>query len=109
MGTPDGPADSHRRPEVFDGYARLLRDNGCTVTAAEDTGRFPSYVDLYLSMVDMQFGYDVLRILGFNADLMRTIAGEFGFMRELAHAGKIAQGRFIAIRQRSRRLAQRLR
>jgi len=75
-----------------------LRDNGCTVTAAEDTGRFPSYVDLYLSMVDMQFGYDVLRILGFNADLMRTIAGEFGFMRELAHAGKIAQGRFIAIR-----------
>jgi hypothetical protein len=29
---------------------------------------------------------------------MRTIAGEFGFMRELAHAGKIAQGRFIAIR-----------
>jgi ubiquinone/menaquinone biosynthesis C-methylase UbiE len=82
----------------IDGYARLLRDNRCTVTAAEDTGRFPSYVDLYLSMVDMQFGYDVLRILGFNADLMRTIAGEFGFMRELAHAGKIAQGRFIAIR-----------
>ena len=81
------------------GYSRLLKENGCTVVEAEDTGRFPSYVDLYLSMVDMQLTYDAMRIIGFNTDVMNAIAGEFAFLRELAHAGKIAQGRFIARRK----------
>lgn len=81
------------------GYSRLLADNGCTVVAADDTGRFPAYVDLYLNMVDMQLTYDAMRIIGFNADVMQAIAGEFAFLRELAHAGKIAQGRFVARRK----------
>lgn len=80
------------------GYSRLLEDNGCTVVAAEDTGRFPAYLDLYLSMVDMQLTYDALKIIGFNTDLMQAIAGEFAFTRELAQAGKLVQGRFIARR-----------
>jgi SAM-dependent methyltransferase len=80
------------------GYSRLLADNGCTVLAAEDTGRFPAYIDLYLSMVDMQLTYDAMRIIDFNMEIMQTIAGEFAFIRELAHAGKVAQGRFIARR-----------
>lgn len=80
------------------GYAQLLAKNRCTVLAAEDTGIFPSYADLYLNMVDMQLTYDVLRIIGFNSDLMRMMAGELAFLRELAHAGKVAQGRFIARR-----------
>jgi SAM-dependent methyltransferase len=84
--------------ENLQGYSRLLNDNGCTVVAADDTGRFPAYVDLYLSMVDMQLTYDAMRIVGFNADVMQAIAGEFAFIRELAHAGKVAQGRFIARR-----------
>ena len=83
----------------LDSYSRLLEENGCTVVAAEDTGRFAPHVDLYLSMVDMQLTYDAMRIIGFNMDVMQAIAGEFGFLRELAHAGKIAQGRFIARRQ----------
>jgi hypothetical protein len=80
------------------GYSRLLSDSGCTVLTADDTGRFPAYVDLYLSMVDMQLTYDALKIIDFNMDAMQAIAGEFGFIRELAHAGKVAQGRFIARR-----------
>jgi SAM-dependent methyltransferase len=80
------------------GYSRLLADNGFTVVAAEDTGRFPAYVDLYLSMIDMQLTYDALRIIGFDTGLMGTLAGDMTFLRELAHAGKVAQGRFIARR-----------
>jgi ubiquinone/menaquinone biosynthesis C-methylase UbiE len=84
--------------EDLPGYSRLLKEHGCTVVTADDTGRFPSYVDLYLSMVDMQLTYDAMRIVGFNADVMQAIAREFAFIRELAHAGKVAQGRFIARR-----------
>jgi SAM-dependent methyltransferase len=81
------------------GYARLLQDSGCTVMAAEDTSRFPSYVDLYLNMLDMQLTYNALRIIGFDTALMRTIADDLAFMRKLAHGGNITQGRFIARRQ----------
>jgi len=88
-------------PNVQDmgGYSRLLRDNRCSVEAADDTGRFPDYVDLYLKMVDMQLTYDALRIIGFDMAMMQGLAGEFAFLGELAQAGKIAQGRFIARRQ----------
>lgn len=79
-------------------YRALLEKNGCEVIEAEDTGRFAPYVDLYLQMVDMQLTYDALSILGFDADAMGAVAGEFGYLQELAHAGKIAQGRFIARR-----------
>lgn len=80
------------------GYSRLLTDNGCTVLVAEDTGRFAAYVDLYINMADMQLTYDAMKIIGFNMDVMQAIAGEFAFIRELAQAGKIAQGRFVARR-----------
>ena len=80
-------------------YRTLLEKNGCEVVEAEDTGRFAPYVDLYLQMVDMQLTYDALSILGFDADALGSVAGEFGYLQELAHAGKIAQGRFIARRQ----------
>jgi hypothetical protein len=63
---------------------------------AEDTGRFAPYVDLYLNMLNMQLTYDALRIIGFDADLMKAMAGEMVFMQQLAHEGKIAQGLFVA-------------
>ena len=50
-------------------------------------------------MVEMQLTYDALRILGFDVEGMAAVAGEFAFLQELAHAGKIAQGRFIAHRR----------
>jgi ubiquinone/menaquinone biosynthesis C-methylase UbiE len=81
------------------GYRNLLEKNGCTVIEAEDTGRFARYVELYLNMVGMQLTYDALRILDFDEERLDAIAKGFGFFRDLAQAGKIAQGRFIARRQ----------
>ena len=65
---------------------------------AEDTGRFARYADLYIDMVSMQLGYDALRILGFDLQALTAIGDEMAFLRDLAHAGKLVQGRFIARR-----------
>ena len=82
--------------ESIPGYANLLEQSGCRVEVAEDTGRFPAYMDLYMNMLEMQLTYDALRILGFDMATMEAMAVEMTFLRDLAHAGKIAQGRFIA-------------
>jgi len=78
------------------GYRDLLKAQGCDVIAAKDTGRFPPYVDLYLNMLGMQLTYDALRIIGFDRQMMNAMAAEMAFMQQLAHAGKIAQGLFVA-------------
>ncbi|MHC4457685.1 MAG: methyltransferase domain-containing protein [Planctomycetota bacterium] len=85
-------------PNVQDieGYRCSLETNGCEVIAAEDTGRFAPYVDLYLNMLNMQITYDALKIIGFDSELMQSMATEMSFMQQLAHAGKIAQGLFVA-------------
>ncbi len=80
------------------GYAETLRSNGCTVLAAEDTARSAPYVELYLNMLQRQFTYDALRILGFDRPLMEALAAELAFTRSLAQAGKIVQGVFVARR-----------
>ncbi len=77
-------------------YRALLENSGCQVQAAEDTGRFPSHVDLYLDMLNKQLTYDALKLIGFDMDLMQTMGGEMGFIGGLAHEGKICQGRVIA-------------
>jgi SAM-dependent methyltransferase len=77
-------------------YHDLLGANGCEVVVAKDTGRFPPYVDLYVNMLSMQLTYDALKIIGFDQNLMQAMAGEMAFMQQLAHAGKIAQGLFVA-------------
>jgi hypothetical protein len=85
-------------PSVQDipGYRALLEANGCSVAVAEDTGRFPAHVDLYIDMLQMQLTYDALKIINFDSDMLAGLAGEMAFMQTLAHAGKIAQGIFIA-------------
>ena len=87
-------------PNIQDitGYIELLKANGCDVEIAEDTGRFAPCVDLYLQMLDMQLTSDALRIIGWDTDLMQAMAGEMAFMQQLAHAGKIVQGLFVAKR-----------
>jgi SAM-dependent methyltransferase len=80
----------------LDDYSRLLKDDGCKVVMAADTGRFAPHVDLYLGMLDMQLTYDALKIIGFDTNLMQGLAGEMVFMQGLAHAGKIAQGLLVA-------------
>ena len=88
-------------PNVQDlsGYCDLLKANGCKVTVAEDTGLFGKYVDLYLQMLDMQLTFDALKIIAFDAALMGAMAQEMVFMQGLAHAGKIAQGMFVAVKE----------
>ena len=79
-----------------DEYIRLLSPHRCEMLVSEDTGRFAPHVDLYLNMLNMQLTYDALRIIGFDMDLMTAMGGEMSFLRDLARAGKIAQGRFVA-------------
>ena len=80
----------------LDEYRALLEECGCRVEVAEDTGRFPSHVDLYLDMLNMQLTYDALKLIGFDADLMQAMGGEMGLVAQLAHERKISQGRFVA-------------
>lgn len=78
------------------GYKTLLEGQGCEIVTAQDTGRFAPYVDLYMEMIDKQFTYDALRILNFDLSMLEAIGGEMAFLSELAKAGKIAQGCFVA-------------
>jgi ubiquinone/menaquinone biosynthesis C-methylase UbiE len=82
--------------EDLPGYRMLLENNGCRVLVAEDTRRFPAYMDLYINMIEMQLTYDALRLVGFDMGTLQQLAGEMSFLRDLAHSGKIAQGRFVA-------------
>ena len=78
------------------GYKNLLEGQGCEVVIAQDTERFAPYVDLYMEMIDKQFTYDALRILNFDVGMLEAIGGEMAFLGDLARAGKIAQGCFVA-------------
>ena len=80
----------------IDDYQTLLEERGCHVETAEDTGRFPSHVDLYLDVLNKQLTYDALKLIGFDMALMQSLGGEMVFIQELAHANKICQGRFVA-------------
>jgi len=82
--------------ESIGGYSDLLKANGCEVIAAKDTGRFAPCIDLYLNMLGIQLTYDALQIIGFDQDMMAALAAEMTFAQQLAHAGKIVQGLFVA-------------
>jgi hypothetical protein len=104
---PDSEAERYLKfmkfPNVLDRdeYTGLLSAQGCEVLTAEDTGRFAPCIDLYLNMLSMQLTYDALRIIGFDTELMAALGGEMSFVRDLARAGKIAQGLFVARKNRT--------
>lgn len=77
-------------------YRGLLEEHGCQIEMAQDTGRFASHVDLYLEMLNKQLTYDALKIIGFDMELMQSLGEEMSFIAQLAHDGKIIQGRFAA-------------
>jgi SAM-dependent methyltransferase len=101
-GLTDGEAERYLKfmkfPNVLDQgeYVGLLSQCECEVLVAEDTGRFAPCIDLYLNMLTMQLASDALRIIGYDTELMAAMGAEMKFMQELAHAGKIAQGLFVA-------------
>lgn len=77
-------------------WRELLSAAGLKVERAENTGRFAPCVDLYIGMIGKQFTFDALRIIGFDRNMLEMLAGEMAFMQQLAHAGKIIQGLYVA-------------
>jgi ubiquinone/menaquinone biosynthesis C-methylase UbiE len=77
-------------------YVDFFQSNHCRIVTAEDTQRFPAAIDLYLAMLDQQLTYDALKIIGFDADLMKAMAGEMQFMQGLVRQRKLVQGMLVA-------------
>lgn len=77
-------------------YQQLLELNYCDIVRIENTERFAPYVDLYLEMVEKQLTYDVLSLIGFDMESMLALGDEMKYMQQLAHAGNITQGLFVA-------------
>jgi hypothetical protein len=73
-------------------------DRDCEILTCDHTNRFAPCVDLYLSMLNNQLTYDALRIVGFDRALLQTLGAEMLFTQQLAHAGKVSQGIFVARR-----------
>jgi SAM-dependent methyltransferase len=92
-----------RFPSILDigDYRGLLGQAGLRVEAAEDTGRFARYFELYRDMVTMQLTYDALKAVGFDSARMEALERERDFVRELARQTKLAQALFVARKQPS--------
>jgi len=85
--------------QTIEGYRGLLEKAGCEVTLAEDTGAFARCMDLAAELLETQFKYDALRLLGWNESLGAATSQGFRGLADLARAGKIQQGRFVARRR----------
>ena len=81
---------------TLDEYSTLLRSSGAEVCCAQDTGRFPLLVPLYLDMIEKQLTYDALKIIGFDQALAGALIGEMRFLQALAEGRKIIQGLIVA-------------
>jgi hypothetical protein len=82
----------------LDDYRQMLEGAGLTVERAEDTGRYAPCLDLYIRMLTEQLTSDALRIIGHDMELMQALGDEMAFIQQLAHAGKVVQGLFVARR-----------
>lgn len=76
-------------------YASRLKEAGCTVRTATDTGRFASHCRLYIDMLEKQLTYDALKLIGFNHTLAESLVAEMRFLLALAEAGSLIQGLVI--------------
>lgn len=76
-------------------YRAALQKNSITVCRAEDSGRFPGAINLYLDMLNNQLTYDALKIIGFDTDLLQALGVEMTFIQALAREKKIIQGMII--------------
>lgn len=83
--------------ENLKGYKRLIAEAGLKLKSAEElTEEFAQFVQLYLDMLSQQLTFDALRIIGNDMNLFQAMGGEMAFMLEMAKAGKMGRGRFIA-------------
>eukprot|EP00415_Alexandrium_ostenfeldii_P001375 UN1375 len=84
-------------PKV-DEYAAMLKQAGCTVKVAENSGRFSPAMDCYLYMLKYQAVYDARQLMGFDEKAYEKLISDFEFMAKLAREGKIIQGMFVAVK-----------
>ena len=80
----------------LDSYQTLLQQAGCEMVTVRDTKRFQPHIELYISMLEMQLGYDALKIVGFDQEILAGLGAEMHFTQELAAKGKLIQGLFVA-------------
>ena len=87
-------------PDLWDAdtYRNALVDAGCEIAEICDTGRFVRSFELYGDMFDLQFGWDVLQIIGADRSLLDAFTGQLAFIAELGRAGKVGQTRIVARR-----------
>ena len=87
-------------PNLWDAaaYRNALVDEGCKIVEICDTGRFARCFELYRAMFDLQLGWDVLEIAGFDHSVLDALTGQLAFIQDLGAAGKVAQTRVIARR-----------
>ena len=80
----------------IDDYRQLFEANCCKVLHAENTERYTPSIELYIDMLEKQLTFDALKVIGFDMQMMEMLGGEMHFIRDLARAGKIIQGLFVA-------------
>ena len=103
-GLSDAEADRFMRFMKFptlaslEDYRGLLQAAGLTAARAENTGRYAPCLDLYIRMLTEQLTSDVLRIIGYDMEMVQALGGEMQFIQKLAHAQKVIQGLFVARR-----------
>ncbi len=86
-------------------YRHALEGGGCEIVEVADTGRFAPVFALYRDMFALQFGWDLLKILGQDRALLDRLIEQLGFIRDLGLAGKVTQTRVIAKRSPVNRAA----
>ena len=80
----------------LDDYRQLFETNDCNMLHAENTERYTPSIELYCDMLEKQLTFDALKVIGFDTQLMEMLGGEMHFIRDLARAGKVIQGLFVA-------------
>lgn len=84
--------------ESVKGYRSLLEEHGFEIKESEEI-EFARYLDLYITMLTEQLTSDALKILGDDMELFQGMGEEMDYLRNRAHEGKMARGRFIAIKK----------
>ena len=79
-------------------YRVALEGGGCELVEVADTGRFAAVFGLFRDMFALQFGWDVLKLVGQKRALLDSLVDQLGFIRDLGRAGKVTQTRVIAKR-----------
>lgn len=77
-------------------YRIFLESAGFEIVTVENTKRLHTGLKLILDQIQTQKNYDALRLLNWNSEYYHAICDEMAFACDLAGAGKLIQGLFVA-------------